>query len=363
MSVKILHASDFHLDSPFDSLPEEKAAERRREGRALLDKIAQLVTDEKIELVLLAGDLLDSAVSYYETQEALRQMLSRMRAEIFIAPGNHDYYSAKSPYFTLELPENVHIFTSPAVKCFELPKLGCCVWGAGFNAPQCPPLLRGFSVPASDAIELMVLHGDLSGEQYNHVSDADIAGSKLDYLALGHVHTFSGFQKAGFTTYAYSGCPEGRGFDETGAKGVIIGEVSKTGSNLRFVPLGGREYRILEVDLTGKTDAADALAAVRSITAPRDVARIVLTGEFDGGLNTDALADSLRDNFYAVTVRDATRPRRDLWAEADDDTLKGLFLRRLRAQFVAADEPGKQKILLAARYGLAALENREELRL
>ena len=34
MAVKILHAADLHMDSPFDALTEEKAVERRREQRA-----------------------------------------------------------------------------------------------------------------------------------------------------------------------------------------------------------------------------------------------------------------------------------------------------------------------------------------
>jgi hypothetical protein len=38
MPVKILHAADFHLDSPFESLPEDKARARRREQRGLLER-------------------------------------------------------------------------------------------------------------------------------------------------------------------------------------------------------------------------------------------------------------------------------------------------------------------------------------
>ena len=42
MAVKILHAADLHMDSPFDALSEEKAAQRRREQRELLQTIARL---------------------------------------------------------------------------------------------------------------------------------------------------------------------------------------------------------------------------------------------------------------------------------------------------------------------------------
>ena len=86
MAVKILHAADFHLDSPFESLPEEKARRRRAEQRELLERIAELVRDERIELVLLSGDLLDSATSYYETQEVLYRAFKDMDAEILYRP-------------------------------------------------------------------------------------------------------------------------------------------------------------------------------------------------------------------------------------------------------------------------------------
>ncbi|MBQ6539566.1 MAG: metallophosphoesterase, partial [Oscillospiraceae bacterium] len=90
--VKILHSADFHLDTRFESLPREKAAEQRREQRRLLFEMAELVKGEGVQLVLLSGDLLDSDLSYYETHEALSGALEEMAVPVFIAPGNHDYY-------------------------------------------------------------------------------------------------------------------------------------------------------------------------------------------------------------------------------------------------------------------------------
>ena len=40
--LKIIHAADFHLDSTFSGLSYEKALQRRRESRELLDRLAQL---------------------------------------------------------------------------------------------------------------------------------------------------------------------------------------------------------------------------------------------------------------------------------------------------------------------------------
>jgi DNA repair exonuclease SbcCD nuclease subunit len=348
------------MDSPFDALPEDKAALRRREQRDLLEQIVFLAEKENVQLVLLSGDLLDSSSSYFETQEALRYAFTRIKAEIFIAPGNHDYYCAKSPYAYLTFPENVHIFRSPAIECVELPNLGCRVWGAGFNTQNCRPVLTGFKADESEYTDIMVLHGDTGGDVYNHISETDIAQSGLHYLALGHIHSFSGIKRSGKTNYAYPGCPEGRGFDETGEKGVIVGHVGKIECDLHFTPLGGRAYQILQINLTGCENTMSSVINAIPQNTGRDIYRIVLTGEYDGRIDLPEITASLTSRFFNLTVINKTKPRRDIWAAAGDDTLRGIFIRNMRALYEAADTGEKEDIVLAVRYGLSALDNGEE---
>lgn len=360
-TIKILHAADFHLDSPFDSLPERLAAERRGEQRTLLNKLAQIANAEAVELVLLSGDLFDSDKAYYETSEMLLQVFGEIKAEIFITPGNHDYFSPRSPYSFLRFPGNVHIFTSSIIKKYDLPALDCVVWGAGFNDLSSPPLLPGFTVEDRGKINIMALHGDLGGtDRYNRVMEEDIAATGLDYLALGHVHSFSGVKKSGGTYYAYPGCIEGRGFDERGEKGFIIGTVSKEGVALAFRALEGRRYEILNVDLSKCGDAAEALMEALPQDSVTDIYKIILAGEYSGEIDMERLQALIKDRFYHAVIRDKTRPRRDIWAMSDEDTLKGLFLRRLKERYDGAEGQEREKIVLAVRYGLAALENREE---
>lgn len=361
--IKILHAADFHMDSPFASLPEEKAVRRRREQRELLDALAAAA--EGVDIVLLAGDLFDTGAGYWETTQTLTRVLSDMRAQVFIAPGNHDYYTSRSPYAFMELPENVHIFKTPQIRSVELPELGVRVWGAGFASAGCEPLLRNFSVGKSGYVELMVLHGDVAAaSRYNAISEEDIARSGLDYLALGHVHTFSGLKKAGNTWYAYPGCLEGRGFDELGPKGVLVGSVGKGECELDFKPISKRQYRILEADLSGSDDALSAAAAALGEGYPDDVVRLVLKGDFSPEPDLEAITAALGEKCYHLTVKNETRPRRGLWDGAGEDTLTGIFLARLKSMYEdAADEESRERISLAARYALAALEGREEWRL
>ncbi len=358
MSIKILHAADFHLDSPFESLSDEKAAVMRAQQRAMAERIASIARDEKADIVLLSGDLFDSDTAYYETGQVLRQVFSEMDARIFISPGNHDFFCSKSPYFFMDFPENVHIFTSPDIRCVELEDLNCRVWGAGFTAPSSSPLLTGFTAPDDGRIDVMVLHGDTAGgERYNAVSPADIAASGLDYLALGHIHAYSGIKKAGDTYYAYPGCPQGRGFDETGVKGVIVGTVDTGSCRLEFVPVGGRQYVETAVDLTGSADAVSAVLAACEGLNDGDILRVVLSGEYDGQVDGEAIASALGERFFSVTVKDRTVAARDLWSGMDDESLTGLFLTKLKAIY---DEGGdRAAAVLAARYGIAALEGRE----
>ncbi len=363
MSVRILHAADFHLDSPFRALPSEKAVLRRHEQRALMEKLVETVRDEGAQIVLLAGDLLDSGNSYWETGEALSKALSAMDAEVFIAPGNHDYYTSRSPYAFMDLPENVHIFKTPSIKCVELPEYNCRIWGAGFLSGSCDGLLNRFHVDSDGkTLNIMVLHGDITGGRYNPITEEQIAQSGLDYLALGHIHAWSGIQKAGETFYAYPGCIEGRGFDETGEKGVISGTISRGSCDLRFVPMGGREYKVKEIDLTDSCDIIDRTSQVIGAGEPDNIVRIIYRGQYNGSVDEEQIVKAFGSKFFHLTVKDETRPGRGIWDSAGEDSLTGLFLAKLKASYEQAESGEKMQYLMAARYGLAALERREEWR-
>ena len=203
--LNIIHGADFHLDSPFSGLSPERAAQRRGEQRDLLTRLAQLAREKQADLVLLSGDLMDG-----ET--------------VFLAPGNHDCYSPSSVYATLDWPDNVHIFTTPAVEGVDLPQLNCTVYGRAFCSPhETDSPLAGFQAAEDGRLTLACLHGDTApGSGYGPISQEEIAASGLDYLALGHVHQHSGLQRAGRTVWAYPGCPEGRGFDELGEMGLLL---------------------------------------------------------------------------------------------------------------------------------------------
>ncbi len=360
---QFIHAADFHLDSAFGALPARQAAARRREGREAVFRLADYVNRQGIDLVLLAGDLFDSGSAFRETGEQLAQALGQMEARVFLAPGNHDWYGPGSPYAALRWPENVHIFRESRMTAVELPEWNAVVHGAAFTAPeQAAGLLAGFSAPADGRVHLGLLHGEVDPAEarYNPIRREEIAASGLAYLALGHIHRRTEPLRLGATLCAWPGCLEGRGFDELGEKGFYRGRVDGGAVSLDFVPFAWRRYERLEVDVTGRDPRAAVEAALPQDTA-RHLYRILLTGETgEGGVDAAALEESLAERFYALEIRDGTRMAEDIWRRAEEDSLRGLFLRELRLRWAAAKtEEEREQVTQAVRFGLAALDHRD----
>ena len=362
--LRILHTADLHMDSPFEGLGAAKATVRRREQRDLLGRIALLAAEEKVDLVLFSGDLLDSDNTFYETGEELIRALRQIRVPMFIAPGNHDFYSERSPYARLKLPENIHIFSENEIRCVDCGALGFRVYGAAFTDRRSGPLLRGFHAERTEGVyNILCLHGEVGVRDsiYDPISEEDVKQSGMDYAALGHVHKASGLCRAGATWYAWPGCPEGRGFDETGEKTLNLIELEGENCTLRPVSVAGRRYETMAVDVS-ETDPLLAVHTQLPDETVRDIYRIILRGETDAPPDLGKLYDNLSEFFFELQLRDETRLRRSVWERSGDDSLRGLFLLKLRERYDAASsEAERLHIEQAARWGLAAIDNREEV--
>lgn len=375
--MKLLHSSDFHLDSPLTGLSLEKSAQRRRELREVPSRLARLAKDEGVDLVLLPGDLFDGERVYPETVRALAQALEDMAVPVFIAPGNHDWYHERSPYATFSWPDNVHIFTEPELQTVELSGLNCVVHGCAFAAShrEDDPV-AGFTAPDDGKLHLLCVHGEVGpAGNYAPIDPGSLERSGASYAALGHIHAANS-GKTGKTLWAYPGCPEGRGFDELGPKGALIvsfgenvqlGITSPDGPPMtpidlgiqpvaaKFVPVCKRQYRIETVNLD------DFTAFLPRENCP-DLVRVILAGECRDIPDLAALTARAAPHFFHVELRDQTTLPADLWARESEDSLTGLFLREMRARLETADEGERDKLLLAARFGLAALEGGEDVR-
>lgn len=359
--MKLLHAADLHLDSAFAGLPEEKAALCRQESRDILRRMVDWANDHEADVMLLAGDLFDSDRLYSQTARALALTLGRFRGRIFLAPGNHDFYAPGSGYSAVEWPENVHIFTSRTPQTVLLPEWNASVTGTAFTtAEEWEPFAGAAFAGSEAAVRLGVVHGEVTrGEsKYRAISPAEIGKTDLTYLALGHVHRYGGVQRAGNTAYAYPGCLPGRGFDETGDKGFLFGDVTAEGADLEFIPFARRRYQSVTADVTD-CDPAEAVRQALEGDCGQDICRVLLTGARRADFSISTLEGELAGLCASLTLTDETYPEEDVWARCGEDSLRGLFLQDLREQYAAADEEGKKQVLRAARFGLAALDNRD----
>ena len=335
--LNILHGADLHLDSPFSAFESEQARAYRAMQRQLPERLVKIANDRGCQLLLLAGDVFDSADVRPETMQALTQALAAFRGFVFIAPGNHDYQEL---LWNRPWPSNVHIFRREQ-ECVTLEQLGCCVYGGAFldavcQTPIAPVREQGYT-------QIGVYHGEFgTGSLYRPVTKEQIESSGLDYLALGHIHKRSFPRLLGKTWFGWPGVTMSRGFDEPGECGVFCVQLRDGGCAAEFIPLENPTYETLTVPPYTEPSIPQGSEKIHC--------RMRFVGQ-SAPVDTEAVHKTYKDAFLSLEVLDETQPEQDLWAHSGDSTLRGLALQRLK------DEPDGT---LAARYLLAALDGREQ---
>ena len=355
--IKLLHSADWHLDAPLRQFSPEQRKILREKQLALPGMIGDLALREGCDLALLSGDLFDSHAYTPESYRAVYRALERMGIPVFIAPGNHDYYGERSPWFRENWPGNVHIFKKQEISSVPLPELGCRVYGAAFTSMDCPGLLEGFRAECPERYAVMTLHGDpgTAGSPYNPVSAVQVRDSGLDYLALGHIHKAGSF-RAGCTLCGWPGCPMGRGWDETGEKGVYLVELEPDSAEIRHLSLNTPRFTEATADISD--GAAAALEALLPPVESRDFFRITLKGE--GRVSIEELKQAF-PHIPNLELRDQTEEPLDIWGDESQDTLEGTFFRLLREKMDAANPQAAARIQMAAEISRRLMEGREVL--
>ena len=351
MGLKILHSADWHLDSPFLGFSEQQRQFLKEQPRTIPGKVAELCRKEDCDLVLLAGALFDGEAKK-ETLDLLKRELENCGVPVLIAPGNHDYCGDGSPWREESWPENVFLFTG-GLESVTIQGLNCRIYGAAFQSMDCPSLLEGFQAQGDDKYCIAVLHGDplQRNSPYNPITNAQVRNSTLDYLALGHVHKAGAF-RSGETLCAWPGCPMGRGWDETGEKGVCIVTLEEE-AKVQAIGLHMPRFFDWKAEVNG--DATAAVAALLPAVAGDDFYRITLTGTGTVDL------EELRREFSAfanLELRDQTEPPLEIWPDAEQDSLEGIYFGMLRKAMADSPEDARQ-IELAAEISRKILAGRE----
>lgn len=363
--IKILHCADLHLDSPMTALCLSKAEVRKNDLRAAFTALTLSAKTGGADFLLIAGDLFDCEFVSKDTISLLcREFAAIPDCKVIISPGNHDPYTASSHYRRTEFPENVYIFDSPEISFFDFPEKNTRVYGWAFTEEHmntCP--LDEFSLENPERINILLAHGDLDRAEspYCPISSKKIAEIGFDYAALGHRHSY---ETANDSRITYSGCLEGRGFDETGEKGAVLVGIDKdTASRFgaKFVKFSRRCYYARELDVSGSSSNADIIDKVSALISAEhygdDCAlRIYLTGEVSGDFKiTPTFICEQFPALFILEIVDRTLPILDKDKLKNDVTIRGAYYRTLESRITGEDEREREIAAMALRYGLAAL--------
>lgn len=349
---KIIHAADIHLGSKMDSrLPADKVERRRLEVRQTFSNMIEYAKKNGVSVIILSGDIFDSdrpakkdKTFFYDAVKANREI------DFLYLRGNHD----QSESYTEEIA-NLKTFGSEWTAYMYG---AIAISGIEIDSGNCLSMYSTLKLDG-DKINIVMLHGqagDSSGE--DKINLLKLAGKNIDYLALGHIHSYKSGKLDSRGQYAYSGCLEGRGFDETGEKGFVLLEVEDK-VKATFVPFAKRTIEEVQADIAGAKNVYEACTMVKEQikTGRENLLSVNLTGEID--FDNDGLAAEVEEylsrDYYFVSVKDRTRRIFDLKKLESDISLKGEFIRCV-LQDNKLDEAQKQEIISI---GLKALDGRE----
>jgi len=360
--MRLLHFADLHLDAPFAWARPETARLRRRNRREALTRILQLADEERVDAIVSAGDLFEQERVTPDTLAFLRESFGRTDIPIYLAPGNHDWYSARSPYALVEWSPNVHVFTDGALAPLDLAD-GLTLWGAAHRAPAgTGPFFADFradrggvNLALAHASERSALPYQESGkEPHAPFEAAELESAGIAHAFLGHYHVARDRER-----YTYPGNPDPLEFGESEGRGVVIATLAADGSVTRERrSVAVSEVHDIQVALDGCHHQDDVLQRVAmAITGLGGSVRLTLSGEIPEELPIDLRALSLAgEHLDGIVVRTGKlQPTYDLDAIRRETTVRGEFARDTDQ---IQDEERRRKVLIT---GLRALQGRDDL--
>jgi DNA repair protein SbcD/Mre11 len=360
--MKLLHFADLHLDAPFAWASPEVARARRRNRRETLTRIIALAETEAVDAVLCAGDLFEQDRIGPDTVEFLRSTFERTDRRIFLAPGNHDWLSERSPYALVEWSPNVHLFTDAALRPVELDD-GLTLWGAAHRAPaNTDGFFAGFRVDRG-GIHLAVAHASEraalawqeSGKRPHAPFDAaEFVATGIAHAFLGHYHVPRDAER-----HTYPGNPDPLEFGEDGERGAVIATVGPDGRVTRERrTVAVSEVHDLDVNVDGATHSDDVVAAVSErLASLAGCVRVTLIGDLAPSVQLEIRElQRLGQHLEGLVLRTRLTVGYDLDAIAAEATVRGQFVRSAATDII--DPELRRRVILT---GLRALEGRSDL--
>ena len=361
--MKMIHCGDLHLDSELMThLSVEQAKERNIELLHTFQKMVEYGENEGVQAVLLAGDIFDKKnVATYVQHTVIDTIQAHKNMFFFYVSGNHDRDCFLEHLETV--PSNLKIFGKEwkSFLCGNIAITGVkCEGISGIS------LAEKLSLNPEN-INIVMLHGQEhvngANSQEDIVPVSLLKQKGIDYLALGHIHSYKQERLDARGIYCYSGCLEGRGFDECGIKGFVRLDIEETTGVIssEFVPFGKRRLWEICVDATGSMTTNEMERRIEHSIQEKecreaDFLKIVLQGELDveSEKNLLFLQKKYEELFYYVKIVDETKFKVDYTDYMLDECLKGEFVRMVQEGDLSQEE--KAEVI---RCGIMALAGEE----
>lgn len=338
--MKILHTGDLHLDSKMESnLSKEQSKIRREELIQRYEKIIEYAAEHSFDAVLLCGDVFDRPhVGVRAAKRVTDQMMEHPEITFFYLRGNHDRVDFLRDTSAENIPENLRLFSPEEWTSYDLGEV--VITGREVTPDNSKDLGLSLFLDRSRC-NLVMLHGQV--EEYlpesrgDYILLPDFRNKNIDYLALGHIHSYRSEQLDDRGMYCYCGCPEGRGFDECGEKGFVEITITDGYVESTFHPFAGRIFHEEEIYVTPDMGMREIIRKVDSCLnkiPEQDLLKLVFKGKTDmeDTLDADRILSRVSGKVFFAKVSDETSVSVDYESFAGDKSLKGEFVRLMQKE-------------------------------
>ena len=356
--MKFIHTADLHLDSKIDGIPTDKSKIRREEIVRTFEKLVDYADKNEVRAIIIAGDMFDSTGITLKTRErVLESIKTHPSIDFLYLQGNHDEVSFVNDN---ESPNNLIKFNDE----YKSVSYGDVTITGIVLTPLNQKVVYDSLILDNQKTNIVVMHGQIVGyksqEQAEVISLPKLKDKNIDYLALGHIHTYAKGELDSRGSYSYSGCLDGRGFDELGEKGFVLLNCDGGKVESQFLPFSSRvlyefEYDVkdfesfyqltefLVKDLTNKIDS-------------KSLVKVIIKGQHKTDYFVDkfSLSKRLNELFFYAKVYDKTTLEIALTDYEFDKSVRGEFVRAVWESGLTEEE--KNKIIMC---GLSALKGEE----
>ncbi len=368
--VKILHTADIHLGAKFPGLG-NNGNSQREQLRTTFRNIIATAIDERVNIVLIAGDLFNANQQPQRNIDLVIEqfnLLGSNNISICLIPGTHDSFDSSSIYKKVDFEgkcSNLKIFTDENVSFKEYPSLDLTVYGKPnlSNRSYASPL-KDLKPLTSSKFHIAVAHGSFyipgKVEEDDHVFKLEeVKASGMHYLALGHWHAV--YQCSDQPEAWYSGPPEWiPGQTERG--GVLMVSLLDSGEvRVEHKKLGLRDYDEIEINMRGIQDIATLKARISEGADKNLVRKVTLKGLREAELIVNPEEWELGENFFHLGVIDESHPKSEEIAEDEEKLIRSRFIKLMKAQIEGSEGEAKEIAESALQYGIALLDGKEVL--